>query len=296
VVRPALAHAHHVGTAAVLVIGGLLPLLPVWPRLAVLAVLSLAFLWSLKDLIRIHWPTRHDAMRRVEEKTGLAHRPVSAHQDRLAPGSSDPVQQAIWEEHRLRQLKGLSGLKAGAPQSSWRDIDPRALRLPVGLALVAALLLGPGDTRSNLADSLSFAAPPPAVQTVMDAWLKPPSYTGKPPILLTSPAMAERLRTEPEITVPDKSVLSLRITGAEAPVLSFHEPVEGANPPAVQGFSPEVKTGDGLFQAEIPLARPAIVKVTDGGKELASWRISLIPDAPPAIEITETRREIHRAC
>ena len=34
------------------------------------------------------------------------------------------------------------------------------------------------------------------------------------------------------------------------------------------------------------MARPAIVKVTDGGKELASWRISLIPDAPPAVEIT----------
>ena len=49
----------------------------------------------------------------------------------------------------------------------------------------------------------------------MDAWLKPPAYTGKPPMLLTSPAMAERLKTEPEITVPDKSVLSLRITGAE---------------------------------------------------------------------------------
>ena len=44
-------------------------------------------------------------MRRVEEKTGLAHRPVSAHEDRLAPGSADPVQQAIWEEHRLRQLR-----------------------------------------------------------------------------------------------------------------------------------------------------------------------------------------------
>lgn len=276
-----------IGTAAVLVIGGLLPVLSLWPRLAVLAFLSLAFLWSLKDLVRIHWPSRHDAMRRVEEKTGLAHRPVSAHEDRLAPGSSDPVQQAIWEEHRLRQLKGLDGLKAGTPQSNWRDIDPRAFRLPVALALVAALLLGPGDTRSNLADSLSFAAPPPAIQTVMDAWLKPPAYTGKPPVLLTSPAMAERLKSEPEITVPEKSVLSLRITGAEAPVLSFHEPVESANPPAVQGFSPEVKAGEGLFQAEIPLTRPAIVKVTDGGKELASWRISLIPDAPPAIEITE---------
>jgi uncharacterized protein (TIGR02302 family) len=274
------------GAAAVLVVGGLLPLLPVWPRLALLAVLGLVFLWSLKDVIRLRLPSRHEGMRRVEEKSALAHRPVSARDDRLAEGSSDPVQQAIWEEHRLRQLKGMDQLKAGVPQSSWRDIDPRALQVPVSLALVAAFLLGPGDTRSNLADSLSFAAPSPEVQTVVDAWLKPPAYTGKPPVLLTSLAMQERLRTDPEITVPDKSVLSLRVTGAEAPVLSFHEPVEGANPPAVPGFAPKVKTVEGLFQAEVPLPRPAIVKLTDKGKELASWRISLIPDAPPRIEIT----------
>lgn len=274
------------GIAAALVIGGLLPLLPYWPRLAVLALVSLAFLWSLKDVFAIRWPGRHEAMRRVEETSGLAHRPVSGHEDRLAEGSASALQQAIWEEHRFRQLKGLEHLKAGVPRSSWRLIDPRALRVPVALALVAALFLGPGDTRSNLSDSLSFAAPAPEVQTVMDAWLKPPAYTGKPPMLLTSPAMAERLKIEPEITVPDKSVLSLRITGAKAPVLSFHEPVDGPNPPAVTGFAPKVKAGDGLFQADVPLARPAIVKVIDNGKELASWRISLIPDAPPAVEIT----------
>lgn len=274
------------GVAAALVIGGILPLLPFWPRMGLLAALSLGFLWSLREVIRLRPPTRHEAMRRVEEKSGLPHRPVSAHEDRLAEGSSDPVQQAVWEEHRFRQLRNMGALKAGVPRSSWRDIDPRAFQVPVGLALVAALLLGPGDTRSNLADSLSFTPLAPEVQTVMDAWLKPPAYTGKPPVLLTSPAMAERLKAEPEINVPDKSVLSIRITGAEAPVLSFHEPVENANPPAVEGFSPKVKAGDGLFQAEVPLTRPAIVKVMDRGKELASWRISLIPDAPPTIEIT----------
>ena len=255
--------------------------------MAVLAVLALAFLWSLKAIIRIRWPSRQEAMRRVEEKTGLSHRPVSAHDDKLAPGSSDPVQQAIWEEHRLRQLRGLDGLKAGVPHSSWRDIDPHAFRLPVALALAAALLLGPGDTRSNLADSLSLGTWCLPRRLAIDAWVKPPAYTGKPPVLLTSAAMVERLKAEPEITTPDKSVLSLRITGAKAPVLSFHELSEGPNPPAVRGFTPKVKTGDGVFQAEVPLARPAVVKVTDGGKELASWRISLIPDAPPAVEITE---------
>ena len=182
--------------AAALVVGGLLPLLPPWPRAGVLALAAAAFLWSLKDVVRLRWPSRREAMRRVEDKTGLAHRPVSGHEDRLAEASADPLQQAIWEEHRLRQLRGMESLKAGLPRSRWRDIDPRAFRLPAALALVAAVLLGPGDTRGNLADTLRFAAPPPAVPLALDAWLKPPAYTGRPPLLLTSPAMVERLKAD----------------------------------------------------------------------------------------------------
>ncbi len=274
---------------AAAVIGGLLPMFSQWPRLALLAVFTGLLLWSMRPLFRLSWPTRYEAMRRVEAKTGLSHRPVSAHQDQLAPGSDDPLQQMIWEEHRLRQLKGLANLKAGAPQSSWRDLDPRALRVPVGLALVAALFLGPGDTRSNLADSFNFVPQAEATPLVMDAWLKPPAYTGKPPLLLTSPAMAERLKAEPDILVPDKAVLTLRISGARQPRLTFHELTDdGAGGAEIEGFAPKVKSAEGLFQSETLIARPAVVKVMDGGKELGRWRISLIPDAPPAIEVIDT--------
>ena len=273
---------------AAVVIGGALPLLPSWPKLIVLALFGVALLWTLRPLARLNRPTRHEAMRRVEAKTGLPHRPVSGHRDRLAAGIEDPLQQAIWEEHKLRQLRGLEHLKAGVPQSAWRDIDPRAFRVPVALALLAALVLGPGDTRSNLADSFAFTPKVAAIPLVMDAWLKPPAYTGKPPVLLTSPAMAERLKTEPDILVPEKAVLTLRITGAREPKLSFHELNEpGAAAPEVEGFAPKTKNADGVFQSETPIARPALVKVTDGAALLGQWRIALIPDAPPIIAITE---------
>jgi uncharacterized protein (TIGR02302 family) len=277
--------------AAALVIGGVVPLLPVWARGVLLAMAAAAFIWSLIPLVRVlreGWPDRGEAMRRVEEKTGLTHRPVSARDDKLPDDVTSHAQQVLWQEHRLRQLKDLGHLKAGAPASRWRDIDPRALRLPVALALVAALLLGPGTVRSNLADSLAMTSPAPASQLAIDAWLKPPAYTGKPPVLLTSAAMTERMKQDPEISVPENSTLSLRITGAEAPQLSFHELLNDTpGTPEVPGFNPKVKSADGTFQADVKLERPAIVKVTDGGRELASWRISLIPDAAPKVEITE---------
>lgn len=280
------------GATAALVVGGVLPLLPVWFRAAALAVIAGAFLWSLRPLLRTlrtGWPDRSEAMRRVEARSGLSHRPVSARDDTLPEEVASPVQKTIWQEHRLRQLNSLENLQAGAPTSRWRDIDPRALRLPVALALLAALLLGPGTLRSNLADSLALTTPAPAPQMAIDAWLKPPAYTGKPPFLLTSAAMSERLKQDPEIHVPENSVLSLRITGAHEPKITFHESFDD-NPaaPEVPGFKPQVKTAEGLFQADVKLARPATVKVTDGGRELGSWRIALIPDAAPKVEITET--------
>jgi len=269
-----------------LLLSGSLDLLPPWLRLGVLGVLALALIWSLRSLLKLRWPGRQTAIRRVEERTGLAHRPVSGRDDRLA-GASGPLQETIWEEHRLRQLQALSHLRAGLPRSAWRDIDPRALRLPAALALVAALLLGPGDPSATLARSLELS-PAPAVQPeTLDAWLKPPAYTGKPPLLLTSPAMIERLAAEPDIHVPEKSVLALRISGGTAPALSFHALTDGGGTESeLSGFKPKIRQAEGVFQVEVTLDRPATVMVTDAGKTLASWRIALVPDAPPTVEIT----------
>jgi uncharacterized protein (TIGR02302 family) len=278
--------------AAALVVSGLLADVPAWPRALLLAALAMGFLWSLVPFFRLlmhrGWAGREEAMRRVEEKSGLAHRPVSGRDDKLPDNVTSHFQKVLWQEHRLRQLKSLGTLKAGLPASAWRDRDPYALRLLVGLGLVAALLLGPGNIKANLTDSLAFGTTAPKVQLAVDAWLKPPAYTGKTPVLLTSAAMTERLKQDPEISVPENSVLSLRVTGAKAPTLAFREPTDSnANAPQVEGFKPVVKTTDGLFQADVKLERPAVVEVSDNGKLLGSWRFALIPDAAPKVEITE---------
>ncbi|MCB1379861.1 MAG: TIGR02302 family protein [Alphaproteobacteria bacterium] len=271
---------------AVLILSGVAPLLPDAARLGLLGALGLGFLLSLSRLFRVSWPNRFEAMRRIERSSRLSHRPVTGFDDRLASG--DGPQQAIWEAHKLRQLHAIRHVRIGLPRSLWRDLDRRALRVPAGLALIASLLLGPGDVRTNLADSLRMAPPPAAAQIVMDAWLKPPAYTARPPLLLTSPAMAERLKTEPEILAPENSILALRITNATAPSLSFHEiNADGSAGAAVKAIAPRSKLEDGLFQAEAKLTRPVIVRVADGTAEIASWHVALIPDEPPSVAITE---------
>ncbi|MGL4591340.1 MAG: DUF4175 family protein, partial [Aestuariivirga sp.] len=188
------------GLAAIF--SGVLPILPEVVRLGGLLAMALGFLFSLKDLFRVAWPSRYEAMRRIEAKSGLSHRPVTGLDDQLAGPEADELQQAIWEEHKLRQLKAASDIQVGTPQSRWRLLDARALRVPAALALVTALLLGPGDPGQQLVQAVRLSSPQAAPQLVMDAWLKPPAHTAKPPILLTSAAMVERLKAEPEILVP----------------------------------------------------------------------------------------------
>ena len=268
-----------------LIFSGLLPALPASIRLGTAALLALAFLWSLKSLLHLVWPSRDVAMRRIETESQLVHRPVSALGDQLAEGETDPLQAAIWQEHKLRQLRQLRYLRVGKPRSSWRDLDASALRLPATLALLASLLLGQGSPSANFKDSFAVVPGAGAKTLVLDAWLKSPTYTGKPPIMLTSPAMAERLKSGEEITAPENSTLTLRLSGAAEPHLAFRDIAD----PNVEitSFVSSSKTEAGLFQSDTRLTRPVLAKLIDGRKELASWRIALIPDKPPNVEFTE---------
>lgn len=272
---------------AAAVLSGLLPALPDLSRYAVLLLFAGAYLWSLQRLLAVVWPSRLAAMRRIEIVSNLAHRPVSALTDRLAGDPEDRAAAIVWEEHKRRQLRGLENLKAGRPRSAWRDLDPLALRVPVALAVLLSLLLGPGDPRANLADALRLVPAVEASPLVLDAWIKPPAYTAKPPLLLTSPAMVEKLKIEPEILVPENSILTFRLNGAGEPSVRFNALTpQGTAGAELAEPSPKNKFAAGLFQSEAKLTRPALVTIMAGERALISWRISLIPDAPPTAAFT----------
>ncbi|MBM3520885.1 MAG: TIGR02302 family protein, partial [Alphaproteobacteria bacterium] len=269
--------------ATAFLLSGGLGLLPPWPRLVALIVLCAIFLVSLRGLLRLAWPDRPAAMRRVERRSDLAHRPVSGLDDRLASGRDDPHQQTLWEEHRLRQLESLGHIRAGAPLSFWRDLDRRALRLPAFLALLTSLLLGSGEPAATIAEAVRFSPAAPKADFALDAWLRPPAYTGRAPVVLTSPAMVEKLKAGGIVTVPENSVLSLRLAGAASPQLELLAGPEEVAP----GLAPTLKSADGLFQAEVKMSREAVAVIRDGNRELARWPLKLIPDQNPTVDFAE---------
>lgn len=273
---------------AAMALSGLLTLLPDVLRYGLLAFLVAGIIWSLRHVFRITWPSPYAAMRRIEAHSSLLNRPLSTSNDTLAGESLDERSLALWEEHKRRQLAKLNDLKVGTPQSNWRDRDPRSLRVPASLALLAVLFLAQGDGVSNLKNTFQVGPAIAQKPISLDAWLKPPAYTAKPPLLLTSPAQIEKLKTDGNILIPENSGLVLRLDGARNPRLAFYDL---SKPDAeLKDQKATIKSANGLFEAEAKLNVAALIKVLDGNTELAAWHVSLIPDNPPSISIVEEPR------
>ena len=79
----------------------LVSLADLWSHLAAgvhevaLALFGLAMLSALVFAARVRWPSREAAVRRIERRSGLPHRPATTYEDTITLGSEDPSTQAI---------------------------------------------------------------------------------------------------------------------------------------------------------------------------------------------------------
>lgn len=274
------------GTLFALVASGLLLQLPQLAQAVALAAGGLAVLVTLLPVVRLRWPTVHEARRAAEQHVSLPHRQLSSAVDKVAAELVNPATDALWEEHRRRQLAGLGNFKLRWPQSHWRETDKRAMRVPIAMACLVAYFLGPGDVVSNFRESAQLTTGKPAAKLALDAWLKPPAYTGRPPVLLTSPQLLQRLEDGTAVEVPENAVFTLRLAGAAKPSLSFLTP-DGLQALADAETGARTASRDGALSAEAVIRRPLTIAVSDGSTLLTRWTINTIPDLAPALQLTE---------
>jgi hypothetical protein len=156
--------------------------LPHWARIAGLAVFALAIPFVLWREARLHWPSRPEALARLDRDSGVPHRPASSLEDTLANRSSDPATQALWALHRARLEAEVARLKVAAPSPRVPQRDRYALRA-VALVLVFATAIIAGPERyARVAAAFDWRMAAAAAAGVrVDAWIDPPPYTGKAP-------------------------------------------------------------------------------------------------------------------
>src|SRR5690606_23230541 len=143
------------------------------------AVASVWWAWR-----QIRLPTHEEARRRLEQISGLEHRPLLTIEDRQAVG--DSAARVLWEAHVARARESLRRLRVGWPRASWLRLDPLALRGALFVLLALGLIVANSDAGRRLGAAFSpTLAKAVTVPARLDAWISPPAYTGQPPIFLT---------------------------------------------------------------------------------------------------------------
>ncbi len=263
---------------------GFWSLLPVWSKMIGLAGFGTAFLVALARILRLSLPSRDAALRHLERRSGIPHRPASAYGDPVALGATDPAAAILWAAHRKRLAASLKKLRPGWPRSRFLRSDPYALRVPLVLALViGAALAGPGWLDRLLTPfQLNTTDLTPPVR--IDAWISPPVYTGRAPIFLTGQAAARPAKPGEVFLVPVGSEFVLRAQG-ERRISVGMRPLNGAvQDPMSPGADFAVTApGENIREYRAPMVATRHITVLDNNQVVARWQIEVLSDEPPKI-------------
>ncbi len=265
------------GLAAVFLIlawTGAFAALPGYGRVALLVLLALglpAILWRHRHL---RLPTRPEIVARIEASSRLDHQPLAVQAER--PLGQDPMALALWRSHQRRMADRLRRLRGGAPNGRTEAIDPYGLRALLALGLVTAFAYSFGPGGGRIADALAPVEGTMLGAPRVDAWITPPGYTGRPPILLNKAARSQAVHQ-----VPEGSVLSVRLSDAGGARLSF-SPRGGGESLAIAPAEGDAASGAAAWEVE--LGTSGAVSLETRLRTLGEWSVAVVPDLAPLIE------------
>ncbi|MBR1087522.1 TIGR02302 family protein [Bradyrhizobium manausense] len=231
---------------------------------------------ALFPLIRFRWPSRAEALARLDRGSGIRHRPATTLTDTLT--SQDPVAQALWQAQRERTLASLKRIRAGLPRPRLAIHDPWALRALVMIMLVATFFAAGDERAMRLGAAFDWNGVLAPTNIRVDAWVTPPLYTGKPPVILSAANKeAAALPSSGPLSVPAGSTLIVRSSGGSLDVvvsggLKEAEPKEAA--PKGTNEKHFTITGDGTAHVRAPSGQP-------------QWAFAASPDRPPTIALAK---------
>lgn len=237
--------------------------------------------------VRKTWPTRADALRRMELSGDLFHRPLTELGDEMSEAVESEDSALLWRAHKSRQREALMAARSAGPKSDLADRDPHALRVMVAMVLIFSLFVAGGDWSNRLGlafqPSLSFTSGHPVHVT---AWVNPPDFTGLAPIYLAADTSKDR------IAVPQNSALIIRVTDARGtPALIVSSPVPGQPAKIRAEQTSGGQTKGGLYEINYTLKGSGDFKLKDRGRKLGLWRFAVTPDAAPFAAFQEEPKE-----
>src|SRR5207302_7580724 len=212
---------------------------------------------------------------RLDNGSGIRHRPATTLTDTLS--SQDPVAQALWQAQRERTLASLRRIRAGLPHPRLALHDPWALRALVMVMLVATFFAAGDERAMRLGAAFDWNGMLAPANVRVDAWVTPPLYTGKPPIILSAANKEAAMPTAGPLPVPAGSTLIVRSSGGTLDVVAgggVTEAVPTEQAPKGTNERHFTIAGDGTAHVRAPSGQP-------------QWKFSAFPDRAPTIALSK---------
>jgi len=271
---------------------------PQWGRgLGVLA-LVLGLVVALLPLREFRLPARKEALDRIDRVSGLASHPASVIDDRLGNGTSDPATRALWNLHRRRAEQAVALLRTGGPSPRMVDLDRYALRAAVLVALIATGFVAGPEKYARVAAAFDWRFDvSPRKDSRIDAWIDPPAYTGKPPIVLRLGGN----QNPQQIEAPSGSIVVIHAPGGNLDIEAkgaLAEAAKDKNADAQAGLTASASAAakpsngkrDGNGETRLVLRGDATLTLGHSGEPLGTFELHAILDQPPSIGLTAAPR------
>src|SRR5216684_4994041 len=259
---------------------GLWLLLPPIGRAIGLGLFFLLAAAAFAPLLALRLPSRHDGLRRLDRNSRLPHRPATAIADDLAVPTKDSYSVALWRAHVERALRAAKTLKAGVPAPRLALRDPFALRALVAVLVVATFVAAGGERTKRIVAAFDWQGVMLPANFRIDAWVSPPTYTGRPPVILQGLRPGEPVQTAANLSVPAGSTLVIRATGIHLDVVAsggLSDPKSGAHSVSAKGTE----------ERQFVINDAGAVTVRGAASRDVTWQFTAIPDKPPTIALAK---------
>jgi len=268
---------------------GLWVVLPPLGRAIGLFLFLIVTLAAAIPLALLRVPTINDGLRRLDRGSGEPHRPATAVADEIAGNPNDAVTQALWRAHIERALLSARKLKAGWPTPRLSARDPMALRALVLMLVFATFFAASGERIKRITAAFDWHGVVAPANFRIDAWVNPPLYTGRAPIMLPGLRPGETPPKEANaIAVPVGSQLVVRATGQVRLDIVKHGGLEDV---AADARMPLPK---GTEERHFAIKNNGSAVLRGVGGADVVWNFSAIPDRAPAISLIRDPERLAR--
>src|SRR5439155_5094745 len=206
----------------------------------------------------------------------------------------------LWRAHIERALRAAKTLRAGRPSPRLATRDPYALRGLVVVALIASFFIAGSDRMRRIYAAFNWQGVMAPANFRIDAWVNPPNYTGKPPVVLAAMRPGEPVpQSAGTVTVPSGSTLIIRASGQVSLDVAMTGGIEDAknveaksadktaSTPAATKVVDKSADRGGADERRLVITEAGTVTLRSAVANDIVWRFTAIPDRAPTIALTK---------